>query len=298
MRGYEITSLSAKTQELIQKEGLDTNKDGLINRDNGELANLLSRTGKNDINELTYDSWFDAKKGDFLAGGFATAVAARGFYTAFAGFSPTVTKKSITSIAEGLFVEHNRAPVNMFKGEPKVSIKQCVQEALTRAKKEAIMHRPIFAALCAAGLGVLGIAAYLFTCKPRDGIAKWTGSNDYQPVERQRSETEDQFRKLYGEDVELNEYTPQKGEYWISILKARYGVDDQTAERMAHRIKDVVYEDSLAAKQTPVMYFPDSWTFEGKTYQYNKDAKAEKTDSYSDDVKTEMGKMSKDLKYE
>ena len=66
---------------------------------------------------------------------------------------------------------------------------------------------------------------------------------------------------------------------------------------MTHRIKDVIYEDSLASKQTPIMYLPDTWTFEGKTYTYNDSVKAERTENYSDDVKTEMGNMNKDIKY-
>ena len=45
------------------------------------------------------------------------------------------------------------------------------------------------------------------------------------------------------------------------------------------------------------MYLPQTWTFEGKTYQYNDNAQADKTENYSDDVKTEMGNMNKDIKY-
>ena len=66
---------------------------------------------------------------------------------------------------------------------------------------------------------------------------------------------------------------------------------------MANKIKKMVYDDPKAAKQTPVMYLPETWTFEGKTYQYNDSVKVTKTQNYSDEVKTEMGKMSKDIKY-
>ena len=118
-----------------------------------------------------------------------------------------------------------------------------------------------------------------------------------QPKEPQ-NEWEDKYKQAFGEDTELKEYTPQKGEYWISILKAKYGVDDVTAQKMANKIKEMIYGDSRAAKQTPIMYLPQTWTFEGKTYQYNTDAKPERTNNYSDDVKTEMGNMNKDIKYD
>lgn len=113
-----------------------------------------------------------------------------------------------------------------------------------------------------------------------------------------KAKFEEGFKELgIPENIELKEYTPKRGEYWISILKAKYGVDDVTAQKMANKIKDMVYDDPKAPKQTPVMYLPQTWTFEGKTYQYNENAAVITTDNYSDDVKTEMGKMSKDLKY-
>ena len=45
------------------------------------------------------------------------------------------------------------------------------------------------------------------------------------------------------------------------------------------------------------MYLPENWTFEGKTYNYNANAIPARTSDYSDNVKTEQGKMTKDLKY-
>ena len=66
---------------------------------------------------------------------------------------------------------------------------------------------------------------------------------------------------------------------------------------MANKIKEMIYDDPKASKQTPIMYLPQTWTFEGKTYQYNDNAQADKTENYSDDVKTEMGNMNKDIKY-
>ena len=78
---------------------------------------------------------------------------------------------------------------------------------------------------------------------------------------------------------------------------AKYGVDDVTAQKMANKIKEMIYDDPKASKQTPIMYLPQTWTFEGKTYQYNDNAQADKTENYSDDVKTAMGNMNKDIKY-
>ncbi|MCM1003706.1 MAG: hypothetical protein NC408_05120 [Candidatus Gastranaerophilales bacterium] len=114
-----------------------------------------------------------------------------------------------------------------------------------------------------------------------------------------KSEFEAAFKELgIDEGTELKEYTPQKGEFWVSILKAKYDTDDITAQKMANKIKEMIYDDPKAAKQTPVMYLPETWTFEGTTYHYNENAPVEITKNYSDDVQTEMGKMSKDLKYE
>ena len=113
-----------------------------------------------------------------------------------------------------------------------------------------------------------------------------------------KNEWEEKYKQAFGEDTELKEYIPQKGEYWVSILKAKYGVDYTTARKMANKIKEMVYNDPKAAKQTPVMYLPQTWVFEGKTYNYNENAVVTTTDNYSNDVKTEMGKMSKDIQYE
>ena len=66
MQGYNISDLSKKTQELIKQNNLDTNQDGRINDENGELAELLSKTGKKDINQLVYDNWWQTKKNDVL----------------------------------------------------------------------------------------------------------------------------------------------------------------------------------------------------------------------------------------
>jgi len=66
---------------------------------------------------------------------------------------------------------------------------------------------------------------------------------------------------------------------------------------MANKIKEKIYGDAKAAKQTPIMYLPRTWSFEGNIYNYNDSIVPEKTTNYSDNIKTEQGKMTKDLKY-
>lgn len=363
MQGYEITSLSRKTQELIKQESLDTNADGLINKDNGELANLLSRTGKKDINQLCYNSWLDAKKEDLIVGGILSLASAHAMKNSY-NSRPQITLSKLKKEANELFTKHNGTKpepksldiprtivtpnpeaviayerldkqiggdimkfakerqielqkeldqlrldeiaerkawnIKCAEWKPKVSMKECLKQSLKNNKTIAFRQNlPIAATIGILGLTSLGAAIHLFIAKPNQGVAKLIGNNNnYTPVERPRSEYEDQFRKVFGEEAELKEYTPQKGEYWISILKAKYGVDDAVAEKMAHKIKEVIYGDPLIGKQSPVMYLPETWTFEGNTYKFNNDNLPEKTINYSDDVKTEMGKMSKDIKYE
>ena len=52
MRGYKISDLDSNAKKLIQDNNLDKNMDGLINEDNGELAELLSKADKSSIREL------------------------------------------------------------------------------------------------------------------------------------------------------------------------------------------------------------------------------------------------------
>ena len=52
MQGYRIKDLDSTTRQLIATNKLDKNNDGLINKDNGELAELLSQTGVSDIQQL------------------------------------------------------------------------------------------------------------------------------------------------------------------------------------------------------------------------------------------------------
>ncbi|MCQ2740402.1 MAG: hypothetical protein MJ237_09310 [bacterium] len=362
MQGYDIKSLSVKTQQLIKDKNLDVNQDGLINQDNGELAALLSTTGENDINDLCYDSWFGAKKLDLLCGGLCVGEGFnRGIRTAHDRFS-SLNKDVLKEDARKLYKKYNGVKPEMLsldipyeipnlvseeelgfyqylkehgaeqeikdisefrkqrelaskanydkrykkmienikeynkkvkEWKPKVSMRECLQKALKIQRKNAILG---------GVAGILGMAAtslgiYLITCKPEKGIAKLTGTNDYTPVEKQRSEYEDQYIQVFGVEQELNEYTPQKGEYWTAILKAKYGVDDAIALRMAHHIKEIIYGDPTVAKQSPVMYLPQTWSFEGNTYKYNGSVRVETTNEFSDDVKTEKGKMDKGIQY-
>ena len=93
------------------------------------------------------------------------------------------------------------------------------------------------------------------------------------------------------------EYIPQKGEYWVSILQAKYGVDIQTAQDMTHSIKSAIYDNPKAPAQSPVMYLPKVWDFKGIRYEYIDYVEAEKTKEFSEEIRTEMGKMSKDIRY-
>ncbi|MBQ8762270.1 MAG: hypothetical protein IJZ26_03070, partial [Clostridia bacterium] len=52
MQGYRIKDLDSTTRQLIATNKLDKNNDGLINKDNGELAELLSQAGVSDIQQL------------------------------------------------------------------------------------------------------------------------------------------------------------------------------------------------------------------------------------------------------
>ena len=78
MLGYKISDLSKNTQELIKQNNLDVNQDGRINEENGELAELLAKTGKKDINELLYDNWWEGKALDSIGILFGGAAAAKG----------------------------------------------------------------------------------------------------------------------------------------------------------------------------------------------------------------------------
>ena len=59
MGGFKIERIDKNVQKLIQENNMDKNNDGLINDDNGELADLLSKTGKSSAQQLNkFDSNF------------------------------------------------------------------------------------------------------------------------------------------------------------------------------------------------------------------------------------------------
>lgn len=148
----------------------------------------------------------------------------------------------------------------------------------------------VMGAICSVGaLFAGGLTAYLAGRKPFEPQAsKLENVAQEEPIKKEASSTP---------VVDNQKYTPQEGEYWTGILQEKYDVDYETALKMTHRIKDVIYDDSLAAKQSPVMYLPKEWAFEGKTYKLNENKVNAKGD-FSEDVKTEMGKMNKDIVYE
>ena len=146
-------------------------------------------------------------------------------------------------------------------------------------------------------LGALATSAYMFLRKPLEKNIQLVDDVQKSEKTQYNNEWEEKYSEAFGSEADLIEYTPQKGEYWISILQAKYSTDYETAKKMANKIKEMIYGDANAAKQTPIMYLPETWNFEGKTYNYNADAIPEKTTEYSDNVITEQGKMSKDLEY-
>lgn len=76
MRGYKINDLDSTTQQLIKDKKLDKNGDGLINEDNGELAELLSQAKVSSIQQLgKRDKRLEHLLMFELAGGGATSVA-------------------------------------------------------------------------------------------------------------------------------------------------------------------------------------------------------------------------------
>lgn len=69
MERYAISSLSKTAQNLIYEMKIDKNEDGYIEADNGELADLLSKSGAQDIQELApVDPWGDYALGLGLLG--------------------------------------------------------------------------------------------------------------------------------------------------------------------------------------------------------------------------------------
>ena len=158
----------------------------------------------------------------------------------------------------------------------------------------------IVSAICSlAGLFTAGLAGYMYGRKANEKeiyVQRF-------PVEPEPAQNlpEEAKKLTKGLKLPVNtpmiEYTPKKGEYWTSILKAKYGVDDNTALEMANKIKEAIYDNPKAAKQPPIMYLPKTWEFNGKIYEYQENTSVEATHKFSPDVKTEMGKMDKDLEF-
>lgn len=316
MQGYEIGSLKWKIQDLIKSENLDQNGDGLINEENGELAALLSKSGAKDINELR--STVGNTIGCIFQGTLGAAIGGIGgvFYKNSELFRNENCKvgvrKILHKVREDVITEDRNLQFYM---ERRITPKEkaaSIERTLSSYRSGRFLAnncKKIFAAMVIAG-GYMAFDAIRDYFNPpkleqKDSYIHKTDNNtqvNTEPPKKEENELktkfEEGFRELgISEDTNLKEYIPQRGEYWISILKAKYGVDDKTAQSMANKIKEMVYEDPKAAKQTPVMYLPETWTFEGKTYQYNDSVQAAKTQTYSDDIKTEMGKMNKDIKY-
>lgn len=314
MQGYRIIDLNEKTAQLIKDNNLDKNNDRLINEENGELAELLSQTGAKDINELINDNKSDG----------AMLFLSMGLGSAALGYSLDVSakkdmKKALyfrKSLLDKLIDAKNQRESKKINNSKYI---QYLEDQLARYnfKKSALGKFPknmfgafLIPTILFGGLGLMcllgkpGISMHEYKTKDSSPTQKNTPiaeQNEQKTAEKNTfKETYTQAFKDLGipEDTELKEYTPQRGEYWISILQAKYNTDSETAQKMANKIKEMIYDDPRAAKQTPVMFLPETWTFEGKTYHYNENAQVATTQDYSDDVQTEMGKMSKDLKYE
>ena len=95
------------------------------------------------------------------------------------------------------------------------------------------------------------------------------------------------YNDIFGNDTKLIEYKVGAGEYWTSILQAKYGVDIETAQKMTHQIKEKLYGDSTVAKQPTTMVLPETWEFEGKVYVFDEEATPHKTTKFSERVVTE-----------
>ena len=158
----------------------------------------------------------------------------------------------------------------------------------------------IVSAICAGASAITaGIAGYMYARTRNDKeIRIERFPREPEPPTNLPEEVAKLIKNLkLPANTPMIEYKPQKGEYWISILKGKYGVDDKTAQKMAWQIKQAIYDDPKAAKQSPIIYLPKVWDFDGKRYEYADSNNIEKTTEFSDSVKTEMGKMNKEINY-
>lgn len=310
MSGYRIADLNTKTQDLIREKGLDKNGDGLINDDNDELANLLSQTGKSSIQELSDK---DMSAAYLLIGEAAFGAGLGTMANHFLKSSQIpVPQSEITKSAERI-LSANKLDVAAYKQYgtyvtgyvPKpMTMADALAEATKNVQDQAkgLRRASRFYFGLSAAMAVLTVITAL-NARVTNKDVKYVKdeSRPSQPEPQNsgiKNEWEAKFKQAFGEDTKLKEYTPQSGEYWISILQAKYGTDNVTAQKMANKIKELIYGDPKAAKQSPVMYLPETWNFEGKTYKYHEGSVPEKTENFSDEVKTEMGKMGKEIKYE
>lgn len=310
MSGYKITDLNTKTQDLIREKGLDKNRDGLINDDSEELANLLSQTGKSSIQELSDKDMSAAYLllGEVAFGGGFGIMASRYLDAS----RKHVPQSEITKSAERILSD-NKLDMALYKQYGKyvtgyVPKPKTMADAFVEASK---MYSDQAKSNRRAGRFYLGLTAAMTALTVLTALHARVRNKDVKYVKDKsapsqseqlnngiKNEWKGKFIQAFGEDANLKEYTPQKGEYWISILQAKYGTDNVTAQKMANKIKELIYGDPKAAKQSPVMYLPETWTFEGKTYKYNENITPTRTENFSDKVKTESGKMNPNIKYE
>ena len=98
---------------------------------------------------------------------------------------------------------------------------------------------------------------------------------------------ENPYNDIFGKDAKLIEYKVGAGEYWTSILQAKYGVDIETAQKMTSQIKEKLYGNSTVGKQPATMVLPETWEFEGKVYVFDEGAIPQKTTTFSERIITE-----------
>ena len=286
---YAIQKLGVDVKGVISQYKLDKNKDGKI--DDKELPAVLAHGVKE-------------RKGNVGTGiaigiplGFFTTIAAGGFLdmlgeiftggmTQLSPDHPMYDKAPFQNSMTGHWIERNYKHPKMVK----------IGKFLNGTSKRGggiTLGISILAGLAAAGYCIYEAANDKSLYLPPKQSPKQ--QKNPVPVDSLEQKFSDGFKQL-GVDSELKKYTPKRGENWSKILKAKYGTDEVTAVRMAHRIKDVIYDDSLASKQTPVMYLPQNWKFDGKVYNYNDSAQVQ-TGKLGGNVKTEMGKMNPQIKY-
>lgn len=298
MQGYKIADLREDVRLTIKQQHLDKNGDGRINEENGELAALLSKTGSSDIQELAGRDTANDLMNLFMIGGTAGASAIMGM-TANKGFETANRPLTKKEIAVGVKTEQLINP-KLTKAEAELTFINSMREGRRQGK--------FYSKFCfAASLGLAALSTILMlSSSGKNKKLKLEGEQTPEKIQQKPVENNDLKQKFVegyknigiAEDTPVKEYVPNKGEYWTAIIKAKYGVDDKTALEMTHAIKQAIYDDTNAAKQPPVMYLPETWNFKGKTYHYSDSHAQIETSTQSGNVKTEMGKMNKDIKYE